>query len=210
MVKKHQVYKRTKVDLLKHLKKTHEYGIAGVDPRKRKTMEKLLVRAFEMSILTPIQVPGDTAWGDKVDGMQAFACSAKFWSICVPPFASIEARYVVEGSMLFAGLPLDVIPGDGLKQKRQALYDMGAEKMAELIEASGWIGAVEEGNVIIVPTGFMVISCCRSTTSHGFRWMVEADNNNTHRTIASLEQLIETNILNVVLPHLATRTSWHI
>ena len=130
-------------------------------------------------IFNQLPVPADSAWAEKYRRKTIFIAKPPHFMIGHTPFVSMEVRVVLSGSFAFVGIATDSVAGEGVKQKRETLYKMAGKNMMDLVKSDGWICEVKENQMIVVPTGCVIVMLA-AELSHGIGWCLSADKNDRH------------------------------
>ena len=166
------------------------WGVAKMsEVPKRKKIEKLLHKGFDSMIFTTTILPKNVDWADSIYAMQAIGMEDGFLHTGFTHLCSMEARFLIDGSEIVGGISTEAIPGHTIKDKRKFLYMSTVDTIKTLITASGWLLKHDNTQVLIIPTGFMVMMC--SSGAVGLRWSMSSDDADLERVKLSLTSLLE-------------------
>ena len=185
------VCKKIKTSLDKALK-TQEHVMDRMDPLAAKKVDKNLnVVLPDKALLQHYAVNLDTAWSHDFLRKRFFATNVPFFHVGYPAYGTSEVRVVISGSLVYAGVKTEAVPGSTLKEQRELLYTASRVELEELIKKDGWITEVEAGQGILVPTGCITMMLCPSVCTFGVTWHTFADQQDKLRAMRQLSQLLD-------------------
>ena len=182
--------KKGKKDVMKDLKKVNYALYTETDPSKVRKFFRVLGAAFDPQALTTYTVPKDAAWGAKVTHHQVWAATSTWVHIGFSPFGAMDARLVLEGSLVAIGVATQAIPGSSIKEKRRNLLVSTKDGLMELVKRDGFAAMVASPGLLVIPTGVIVVMCAVESAL-GVRWTVGSDAADIERTAAQLKNLID-------------------
>ena len=97
-----------------------------------------------------------------------------------------------------AGVPLNQVSGQTLREKTNSVNDMSMEQLSKMCASVGFMVSMVPGNMLIVPAGFFVLTVVTSNDAcEGIRWSMVDDKNPKEKEIASaaLDLLIESMVI---------------
>ena len=118
-------------------------------------------------------------------------CKTPYFSIGFTIYGCMEARYVLGGNLVAVGVSYTAVPGQSLKAKRQALFEMSADDLGDLVKAHGWHLEANAGNCILTPTGCLIMYLCPAQATWGVRWAVASDQADELRVVSQLSTLLD-------------------
>ena len=186
--------KRGLKDLASHAQLHHgHFGVWKMTelPRKRKVV-KTIKEAFDHQVMSTIALPksgdGTETWADLVYDPQLFNMSSMHVNVGFGSFCCMEGRLVLRGSMILMGIATEKVPGASFKEKRKSLYMSTVDVLKGLLGEGGRLVKVEAPNLVLIPTGFVVLEtsdeCC------GLRWAVSGDASDGERVKMQLKELL--------------------
>jgi hypothetical protein len=155
---------------------------------KRKKVEKILTKAFEPDLFCKLVLPKDIEWANTVFDPQLYATRSQHVSVGLTPFAVMEARLLLSGKEMVCGIPIEKVPGDTIKDKRQSLFRSTIDNIKMLIAQGGFFVAYESMRVCTIPTGFFIITA--SDSAQGIRWGMSSDEADSQRAALHLKALL--------------------
>ena len=107
------------------------------------------------------------------------------------PFCMAEVRMLLHGKLVIAGIPVDGVPGDDAKEKRNTLLRSTIDGMREIIidTPGSFLMQLADVGAIVIPSGFMVVMAA-SEECLGLRWGVAGDEGDTFRVAHTLSKLL--------------------
>jgi len=107
----------------------------------------------------------------------------------------MESWLVLSGSIVFAGIATETIPGTNFNDKLSYVRTLQPEAVHEMIAAHGFYqkfiegGAMEDGNnMFVVPTGFLMVQA--GNNANLLRWSFSGDDEDLGRTKDTLQGLL--------------------
>lgn len=82
------------------------------------------------------------------------------------------------------------VPGGTIKEKRRTLIMGGKDSLEPLVQQHGWCVKLADGDCLVVPTGFIIISLCNEEW-YGMPWWCSFDENDRLRTVGQLGALLQ-------------------
>ena len=160
------------------------------DDGQRKKIDKVLVKAFDPSVVTMLPLPQQAAeWSKKVYAREIFGFQKGFVNICVAHFGCMECRLVFEGSETIIGLPVSDIPGPSLKEKRAFLFSATVDQLEPLI-SKGFSVHHDQTRMVILPSGYIHIYLTDPGVV-GMLWSVSSDGIDNLRVARMLQDLTQ-------------------
>ena len=155
---------------------------------KRKKVERILTRAFEPDLFCKLVLPRGIAWADAVFDPQLYATRSQHISVGLTPFAVMEARLLLSGKEMVCGIPIEKVPGETIKDKRQSLFRSTIDNIKMLIAQGVFFVTYESMRVCTIPTGFFIITA--SDSAQGIRWGMSSDEADSQRVALHLKALL--------------------
>ena len=124
--------------LLHKTLKTNLFCVDKLDEATQTRLEKSLRTWLDPQFVEQFAVPRDAKWAKDLLKKEFFMCKAPYFSIGFTSYGCMEARYVLGGNLVAVGVSYTAVPGQSLKAKRQALFEMSADDLVDLVKAHGW------------------------------------------------------------------------
>ena len=105
-------------------------------------------------------------------------------------FACREARIVTQGALAVAGVPIDKVPGAGLREKRNCLVAAPQSEVGKLVKDNGWCCHSVIGCLMLIPSGCLVVTAAKEP-KYGIRWSVASDESDTARVKNTLSEMVK-------------------
>ena len=108
----------------------------------------------------------------------------------------MEARLVISGNFVMAGVSSDVVPGATFREKRQNVAVMPHQTFMEMITSQGWIVTFTDGqtiggeNIVAVPSGHMTF-CATDNNCKMVKWAFAGDDRDLARAKVVLQNLLD-------------------
>ena len=183
------VVKKVTRDLAKHIK-TASYGTAPFDMVAKETkVSKFLRQAFDHQLFTRHPLPTASPWASKIYQVTPFVANTPWFHVGFPSFGCMECRLITEGCMYYIGIAIENVPGETIKEKRRSIIQGDKDSLLSLVQQHGWCVKLCEGECLVVPTGFLIISLC-NTVCYGMRWCCSSDINDRLRNVQQLTSLL--------------------
>ena len=156
-------------EILVHLK-TNPSGVLHMhqEPTKLRKCKTLMFKAFDAMLMQKFPVPL-TEWAQHVHEPVWFGTKSNTVNISIGHMALTEVRFIVQGSMIVAGLPLDKCSGETIKDKRKNLMMSTIDEIGPLITSHGFCVTLDTTKAIVLPSGFLIMYA-PITDSIGLRW----------------------------------------
>ena len=186
-ISKNAFVKRAKKELATLLK-NEDWGVSLIMPADQKKIVKAFRPCYDEGIFAERKIPSSLDWCEKVYCKQFFSLRAGAVQIGFPHFGSMEARVLLEGSEVVAGILYDKAPGANMREKRAHLFSANETEINRLVADGGWV-AWHEDKVLVVPAGYICITA--GDDQFGIRWSLSADAADQHRVQAALTRTVE-------------------
>ena len=183
------IFKSAAKQIAKHHKTADSGNIIIAEKNKLKRIEKVLRVSIDPALLARYGIRKEASWATKILGFSFFGRTPRYWHVGFPPHGAMVCRLQLSGSSILAGIPVDKIPGGDLKAKRRGLINVQEQELVALL-ADGFFATLKSGDLLITPTGFIVLECTEST-SVGLWWTVSSDDADARRCLHQLQQMIE-------------------
>jgi len=181
---------------LKNLK----LGQAGVvtavsgGPGPQKKFKTLVRSGCDIELFTAVVLP-KTDWAFHVFKFEVVTSSSAWASISWPHLGMMEARLVMAGSMVVAGVENNSVPGHSFKDKRDYLAQTTGPGLWALIQANGFVEKFQDGqmeggaNILVIPSGFATVTAAENCTY--LRWSFCGDERDAARANLTLQGLCD-------------------
>ena len=176
-------------DLAEHLK-MHRSGVLQItDEPTKKRFRKECFKCFDASLFATMTLPQQD-WASQVYSPYFFGFAPNHVTVSMSHMCAMEARMVLEGSEMVAGVPYEAVDGENLKEKRKALLTMPLDALRNLIEQSGGFAFVHDSTKLaVLPTGMIMIYASSGCT--GIRWSLASDEADSRRVAHHLKNVLE-------------------
>ena len=108
----------------------------------------------------------------------------------------MEARLVVKGAMVIAGIRDSAVPGETFRQKQEYLMQTSAHELDQMIRSDGWLEkffptglTADNKSMIAIPTGFVLLQAWTDCTY--IRWNFIGDAGDMARAKIALQNMID-------------------
>jgi hypothetical protein len=190
LIKANAYSKKAFRDITTHLKE-NEWGVINMsEPPKRKKIVSFLKAAYDATLFNRLPVPHNEDWPTVLYEPQFFGMAKSFTYVGMSPFAAMEARLMLEGTQIVAGIAYDKCPGETMKDKRNNMYKLHIDELKPLIVNFGFITSCDSSKLIVLPTGFMIMIAA-ATAGWGVRWGMSSDEHDTGRVKMLLRLMLD-------------------
>ncbi|CAK0887740.1 unnamed protein product, partial [Prorocentrum cordatum] len=112
----------------------------------------------------------------------------------------VDARMLLEGEEVIAGIRANALAGVTAKEKSEQLCALSLESIVKLITEKGFAFHMKPNMMCVIPNGFAVIylNCSTTEVLHGLRWQMHGGKKNVEATLSTLEPMVQSS------PELAT------
>ena len=144
--------------------KLHTARTSIVSDKFKKTAASLLTHH-----VTPQLLVGAGQEYDEFFEMQLFGLVEGYKHISASTFCLPECRLTLEGSEITAGLKVELLDGDDMRQKCAQMTKMSFAEFAQLAAEGGFVHVSAPGTLLVLPPGFLFMQAAKKTTQ-GLRW----------------------------------------
>jgi hypothetical protein len=190
LIKANAFAKKAFKDITSYLK-SNDWGVINMsEPPKRKKIVGFLKAAYDATLFNRLPVPHNEDWPTVLYEPQFYGMAKSFTYVGLCPFAAMEARLMLEGTQIIAGISYDKCPGETMKDKRNNIYKLHIDDLKPLIVNSGFITSSDPSKLIVLPTGFMIMIAA-ATAGWGVRWGMSSDDHDTGRVKMLLRLMLD-------------------
>lgn len=190
-------------------KQEKSHAVAGiVRPAVLQTLTKEIKTAFGADFLkTCTFAPGDAAWSTEVFSFQFFFMASGCTNVNAAHFGLPEVRIILQGTLLAASIKLDVLPGNGIKEKKANLEMMGWAAFETLLKQQGTLCLALAGSVLMIPGGTLVVlAAVGQEKVHGLRWSANVGGPANGKVAGSVKHLMDE--LTQAFPYIYEKTAY--
>ena len=152
---------------------------------KSKTSESICVGSVDLKF-TEEQADLKTA----IVGAQLVRCKTDYWGSSVTQFGLAECRLQMAGCYNLICVKHDDAPGEGMVAKLENIANMNTKEIMTLVQDIGSAVRVEEGSMVTIPAGMLVVMRTGTDPIMYLRWSLysKADKSPATETMRSLLQ----------------------
>ena len=173
--------------------KTEQWAVKPHNAAETKKFWKDLKPHFDESIFTTAPISSLFDWAPLCFVLQTFSMRGGFINVGLSHMGMIDARMCLQGGEIIVGLPYNETPGETMKAKRNWIFNAPFAEVQALVAADGFLVSHLEGALLVVPSGFIVItaSAAANTNTYGIRWSVSGDDADAARIKLTLSSLLD-------------------
>ncbi len=97
---------------------------------------------------------------------------------------------LLTGKCVIAGIPLDSVPGEDIKEKRKTLFQSTIDGLRALLDSGGFLVQLTDDGALVIPTGYVTITAT-TETAIGLRWSISGDERDADRAAHALGMLLD-------------------
>jgi hypothetical protein len=171
--------KRSVKEVMEHLRVNSSGLQMMLDEPTRKKFRKVVKEGFDDGICTQLSLPAQD-WAPKVYSPWYFGYARSYVNVQVPHMGAMEARLLLEGDEIVAGIPFEHCEGATLREKVRSVKDIGFDRLRTLITGSGGFACHHDTTkLLVVPTGFLLLIA--SPAALGVRWSMAGGDSDADR-----------------------------
>ena len=173
-----------------HLKTNKTGSIPILDAPFHKKILKELKGVYEPTLFAQKPLPSNVDWAEKIYTVNFVGAVKGSVNVNFAHLCGMEARFLLEGEMIVAGVPLTTDVGRcDFKDLRRQIWNATIDDLDGLIKNGGWLCKQSAGDLVVCPSGFLIIMI-PVETCFGLRWAMSSDNMDTERCKLYLNEVI--------------------
>ncbi|CAK0823661.1 unnamed protein product, partial [Prorocentrum cordatum] len=177
-------------------KTTHHTSAAYiVKDSAKKTVESSIASIVDASV-RPRQTRDGCPWLNDLTAVSFWQHTKDLHSISNAPYCMPQVRFVLEGEVALAGLPVDAVVADTLVAKRTSLMNMSLTDFFNLVQTKGGIAVkLKPGSIVLPPGNFMIVEVALGGAEvHGLCWSLLGSKSLASVCLPILEQFLKENV----------------
>jgi hypothetical protein len=166
-------YKRQKEWVHKHITTNEQSsGPAAIMKNKvNRKVDELIAKDFDGLVNSMPDIGDKEAWLDEIFKKHFVLNQCGHSNISVTTLCLPEVRFVLEGKVYLAAVPLKSIAGSNMNEQIDNLSGMRLEPFKDLIAKDGVGLVLTTGCALIVPPGYYIVEVCpKEAVSSLLRW----------------------------------------
>ncbi len=126
----------------------------------KKDVAKLMGSILPKSMLEMCAIPGCPAWSVPMCDYQFYCTAPGHGNLSFAPFCLPEIRVPLDGEEILAGIQIGAVPGSCLKEKFNAISNLDATNLINIVQQAGFFYRVKatKAAVVCIPSTFVLLS----------------------------------------------------
>ena len=184
-------YKFAQREVVKHM----NTGVAAsyralAEEAKFRKLNKTLRVAFDRMCFAS-HATGKADWSMTLWTPQTFRIAERHFWCGISHFCCIEARLLISGKVLIFGAPVNVVPGDTLRSKKEHLMTGTAQSIQELFKCDGaFVVHHLPGKLLVMPSGYLYMMAYVEEST-GLRWSLASDDADSARVLGMVDNAMQ-------------------
>lgn len=122
------------------------------------SFDNALMKSKDFFTKAPPFPKEDKLLHDEIFGIQVYESLPSHLQVGLLPFALPEARVLIDGGELLLAINISSAVGNGILEKQEWLMQQTPAVITDLVRRSGWAVSIHKGDLLFVPSGYIVMS----------------------------------------------------